>query len=203
VLDRAIKLAPDDPGVALQQARLELARNRPAAMMTLANRALAVGQSDLDVAIAYASHARHEAGQMEASARKLRSGGHFIDTRLHNGAWTKTYVGPTADDYARADELERTAREWRTNAAHALDVLQTQLAGRTDSASRVTLHIAEAFRRVGTRDATGAIESAERALALDPTNGYALRLLSEAYGRTGSPKARAIKAALDEVNRYE
>lgn len=199
---RAVKLAPDDPAVLLQQARVDFAEGQLDEMMASAQRALDKGAMDLEVAVAYLQYDADGAKRRTAEAKKLRDWGFFRKERLDNGMWINKYHGPSADDYARADGLERNAKIMHEQATHGLELVQKQTAAANDPHSKAIHSMTNAYHDAWLTNVDEAIAAAEEALTFEPANAHALRFLVSAYKSKQSPKAKEYQAMLEEIERY-
>ncbi len=199
---RAAKLAPDHPRVVLQQARLQLAERQLDDMIKNAQKAFAQDTTDLDIAVAALHYNADAANRAIAEVKQIRSAGKFVERLNDQGRFEKFWVGPTADDYRRADELEAHAKTTRENATLALQLLQKQAKAADDPHSKFTVHMVNAYHDLWYRNLPGAIEAAESALAIEPGNEHALRFLVDACAAAKSAKAETYRAMLKEVQRY-
>jgi tetratricopeptide (TPR) repeat protein len=200
-LERAVKIAPDQSAVLLQQARVRFAHRQPDEMMALAQRALDNGAMDLEIAVAYLQYDSDGAKWRTAQATKLRAPGYFRDVLLPNGKFEKMYFGPSVNDFNRADGLDRTAKEMHAQATRGLEFLQKQTADRTDPQGKAIHAMTNAYHDAWFTNVDGAIAAAEEALGFDPANVHALRFLISAYKSKGSPKVKQYQAMLGEIER--
>lgn len=201
MLARAVKLAPDDPSVILQQARLEAVRSLPEQMMKTADRALVGGAIDLEMAVLYLQYDVRESKRAAAEAERIRNTPSGNRKELDDdGKFRMKYFGPSADDFARARDLEQRAKALRDNAPRALEVLRKKVGDGADPASQATRRLIEAYDAFRAGNMEAATRAAQQALAIDPVNVHALRFLISAYGMTKSPLAKQYRAILDEVD---
>ncbi len=198
---KAAKLAPDHPRIFLQQARLDLARKRLDDMIKSAQKAYANDTMDLEIAVAALQYNADAANRAIAEAKQIRSEGKFVERLNSQGKFEKFWVGPSAEDYTRADELDAHAKKTRENATLALQLLQKQAKAGDDARSKFTVDMVNAYHDLWYRNLPGAIEAAESALAIEPGSEHALRFLVDACAAAKSPKVERYRAMLKEVQR--
>ncbi len=170
--------------------------------MTFAQRAMSKDTIDLETAVAWMRFDSALAKEKSAEAERLANPP--PKTWYWKAAGTtyiKVYVGRDPD-FEGADKLNRHAKELRAQATRGLELLQKQTASSTLPRDQVTAHMVDAYHDFWFGNLDGAIESAEKAVAIDPVNEHALRFLVLTCGKAKSPKAKQYKAILDEVERY-
>jgi tetratricopeptide (TPR) repeat protein len=198
----AVKLAPDDPQVLIQQARVYLAEQRLDDMIATADKALDQNVSDLELAAAYLHYENELANEHTQAANEIRNRPTRLIWVQQGTVWIQKAVGPNADDYARADDLDRRAKQLKAQATRALEVLQKVTANSSDPRDQFDSHMVDAYHDLWFGNLQGSIDSAEQALAIDPFSEHALRFLVTTCGKTNSPKAEMYRERLREVDDY-
>jgi Tfp pilus assembly protein PilF len=202
IVAQAVKMAPDQPDVILQQARVYYAQGRLDQMKIWANRAMTKSVMDPELAGIYLDYDNYTARGEEGQANALTSGGQFYDSYdFSKGSWVKTYVGPNANAFTRADELRKQAKSLRDDAVRPLQLLQKLTANKSDASSRAANHMVDSYFDYWNGNLNGAIQNAQSALAVDPVNVLAVRFLIVCGKKGNVPvleKYRALYKQLDD-----
>lgn len=202
VLSQAVKLAPDRPDVLLEQARVAYAQDHRDQMMVFARQAMSKGAIDLEMGVAWMRFDSNLAKEKSAQAATLANppAGTWY-WKPAGTTYVRVYTG-RSPDFPGADALNRQAKELRAEATRGLELLQKQTASSTLPRDRVIADMVDAYHDFWFGDLDGAIESGEKAQAIDPFNEHVLRFLVATCGKAKSPKVKQYKAILDELEWY-
>jgi tetratricopeptide (TPR) repeat protein len=187
MLGAAAKIAPENPGVVLQEVLYFHAVNDFKDMIACVNHAVEAGQANLDICVLHLEYYTELADQQTNEAIRLRTPTYTSSQHREGNKIVTTTVehDPTPADLARADQLDALSTQLRIRAHKPLEAFIARLQNAADPASKAQYQLALAhdFRWRGKYEQ--AIQAAQGALASAPYDLDTLNFLIDLTPQMG------------------